>query len=165
MSYLIRITSDECPPRFFQRFNGFVPPSLTPSSNLAKKMSLSEAESALEKVKSFIAKEKGGETVTAELVEASDSSVADASVSPDKGHPDYIEGWGKPRAKFIFAGHERKFYMKKSGNGRILYAYNIDGGAFVTENEDGEAVFRAFCVSCCDWGVAKIRKFKEKNNG
>lgn len=168
MSYIIKITSDECPPRYLQRLNGFMPPSLTPSIGLAAKFEEGKAEEVLEKLKKAILKEKGGEMVTAELEEAVEYGIPGTARPPSESEsrtPDYIEGWGEPRSSFTFAGHRRKFYMRKCGNGKILYAYKIDDGPFEAEGEDGEALFRAFCVACCEWGTKKIRQFKEKKNG
>lgn len=51
MSYIIKITSDECPPRYLQRLNGFMPPSLTPSIGLAAKFEADKAKEVLEKLK------------------------------------------------------------------------------------------------------------------
>lgn len=168
MSYIIKVTSDECPPRYLQRLNGFMPPSLTPSAGLAAQFEESRAVEVLEKLKKAILKEKGGETVTAELEEVVEYGIHGFKKPPCESEPhtsDYIEGYGEPRSRFIFAGHSFNFYIRKSGNGKFLYAYNIDNGPFEATSEDGEAIFRAFCVACCEWGTKKIRQFKEKKNG
>lgn len=134
MSYIIRITSDEWPPRFFQRFNGFVPPSLTPSSSLAKKMSLSEAESTLEKVKVFIAKEKGGETVTAELVEVADAKDSGGCLIEDV--PSALN-WKEQGSLYGVS-----FHVARSGNASY-YRCNV-GGKLRAQKRDGKAVAAEF---------------------
>ncbi len=134
MSYIIKITSDECPPRYFQRFNGFVPPSLTPASNLAKKMSLSEAETALEKIKGFISKEKGGETVTAELMEIAEPKASENSLIEDV--PSALN-WKEQGSLYGVS-----FHVARSGNSS--YYRCVVNGKTRAQKRDGRVVAAEF---------------------
>lgn len=135
MSYIIKITSDECPPRYLQRLNGWAPPSLTPASNLAKKMNLHEAEEALEKLKKAISREKGGEMVTAELAEVSSAEIESEPLIEDFPEPPkWAERLNFYGVRFLIAKKDRE----------TLYRCAV-GEEIKAQKHNGKAVAELFC--------------------
>lgn len=135
MSYIIKITSDECPPRYLQRLNGFMPPSLTPSIGLAAKFEADKAKEVLEKLKKAILKEKGGETVTAELVEVSAPKSDDDCLIEDV--PSSLV-WKDQGALFGVS-----FHVARSGNNS--YYRCVVNGKTRAQKRNGKVVAAEFC--------------------
>ncbi len=172
MPYIIKITDDYSEPRYVERLQGWAPPQLTPSASRAAVYDEAKARENLEKVKKAIAREKGGEMVTAELVEAKKSessdnaqSAAPPSASAKTHSPLYIKGLGEPRGQFVFGGVAvLNLYMTKDKDGKIIYAFTSPEGEIQAYKYDGPAVMCAFCEEAEAYGIEKIRAYEERHN-
>ena len=172
MQYIIKITDDYSEPRYVERLQGWAPPQLTPSASRAAVYDEAKARENLEKVKKAIAREKGGEMVTAELVEAKKPEPSDSVQSaptpsaPAETHsPLYIKGLGEPRGQFVFGGVAvLNLYMTKDKEGKIIYAFTSPEGEICAYKYDGPAVMCAFCEEAEAYGIEKIRAYEERHN-
>ena len=175
MNYIIKISTDEGQPKYVERMNGDIrAPSLTENIRRAKEYPEEKALEYLEKIRGFISKEKGGETVTAELEAVasyepsggiSEQAQPQSTAKPPKRSPEYIEGWGEPRGRFIFGKTSLLLYMHKDKDGRLSYAYTAPNGEIAACNYDGTAIMNAFCVAARDYGVQKITEYEARKNG
>lgn len=169
MPYIIKITDDYSEPRYVERLQGWAPPQLTPSASRAAVYDEAKARENLEKVKKAIAREKGGEMVTAELEEVKEPVTAERPQgnSPPSGthSPLYIKGLGEPRGQFVFGGVAvLNLYMTKDKDGKIIYAFTSPEGEISAYKYDGPAVMCAFCEEAEAYGIEKIRAYEERHN-
>lgn len=170
MNYIIKISTDEGQPKYVERMNGDIrAPNLTEDVRRARQYPESKALEYLEKVRGFISKEKGGESVTAELeavvVYEPYGGISGQAPQTSEHGPDYIEGWGDPHGSFAFGKVRLLLYMHIDKEGRLSYAYTAPDGEIAACNHDGAAIINAFCVAARDYGVQKIAEYEARKNG
>lgn len=134
-------------------------PSLTENIKRAKEYPEEKALEYLDKIKGFISKEKGGETVTAELE-------AVASHEPPKHSSYYIEGWGEP-CKYIAESPKMRYicmYQRKKSDGGYEFAYANENGEIVISGDNPHEISRAFHRYADHVSFLMISRWEDRQN-
>ena len=176
MNYIIKISTDEGQPKYVERMNGDIrAPSLTENIRRAKEYPEEKALEYLEKIRGFISKEKGGETVTAELEAVSSyepsggisgQAQPQSSAEAPKHSSYYIEGWGEP-CKYIAESPKMRYicmYQRKKLDGGYEFAYANENGVIVTSGDNPHEISRDFHRYADHVSFLMISRWEDRQN-